>query len=204
MLNCDFHHHIPGRLCAMYKAMLGPLCFSRERGLEWWFGILLAWIAWLQGLNAGRHGCHSASRHGEEKQRLGICAMARGPPKQGRGYDSRKASIGGVRRRMSNKELDQDGWVQVIYRGAFVLEKMWTFSVVSMWINGIHCAGLFQLPLFPSRVGLNCLPLKNRFIRPIHDVMEFHSPPFKKCFSHEVIRVSPLVSVLYGMVFALS
>jgi hypothetical protein len=41
--------------------------------------------------------------------------MAKGPPKQGRGMDARKASIGGDRKRMSNRELDQDGWVQVIH-----------------------------------------------------------------------------------------
>ncbi|CAM6115715.1 unnamed protein product [Calypogeia fissa] len=67
----------------------------------------------VQELSAGRHGSHSTSWHGEKMQRLRICAMAKGPPKQGRGYEAIKASVGGVRKRMSNRELDQDGWVQV-------------------------------------------------------------------------------------------
>ncbi|KAL2653011.1 hypothetical protein R1flu_021139 [Riccia fluitans] len=35
------------------------------------------------------------------------------PPRQGRGYDARKAAAEGIRKRMSNKDLDQAGWVQV-------------------------------------------------------------------------------------------
>lgn len=35
------------------------------------------------------------------------------PPKQGRGYNSKKASAQGVQKRMSNRDLDQEGWVQV-------------------------------------------------------------------------------------------
>ncbi|KAL3684844.1 hypothetical protein R1sor_002866 [Riccia sorocarpa] len=45
------------------------------------------------------------------------------PPRQGRGYNSRKAAAEGIRKRMSNRDLDQAGWVQVAEKGDLIEGK---------------------------------------------------------------------------------
>ncbi|KAG6546895.1 hypothetical protein Mapa_011511 [Marchantia paleacea] len=70
----------------------------------------------FQDFHAFSPGSCSTTAPGLARRRA-LRIWARGgksmPPKQGRGYNSKKASAQGVQKRMSNRDLDQEGWVQV-------------------------------------------------------------------------------------------
>ncbi|OAE19830.1 hypothetical protein AXG93_291s1110 [Marchantia polymorpha subsp. ruderalis] len=71
----------------------------------------------FQDLHAFFPGSCSTTAPGVARGPRSLRIWARGgksmPPKQGRGYNSKKASAQGVQKRMSNRDLDQEGWVQV-------------------------------------------------------------------------------------------
>lgn len=52
-----------------------------------------------------------SSKHGQ-RSRIHITA-AKGPPKQGRGYNAKKAAAEGIQRRMRGRDGDLDGWTMV-------------------------------------------------------------------------------------------